>query len=666
MFRPILFFVFLCSTSLWSQQLVINELDPDTPSIDDKEFIELKSTVPNFSTDGYILVFFNGNNTTLGDNLSYYSIDLNGLTTDINGLLVLGNKLVTPFPQVILSDNLIQNGADAVAIYQSSALNFPEGTPATQTDLVDALVYDTNDTDDTGLLAALGETVQYNDNGTNTNFKSLQRIADGTYVADTPTPRRFNEGGDIPLNTISISTTQTEYIEGVDFTITFTADVNVAADVNFNISLNNVGFTIGDYSGSTDLTIPNGQKTVSTIITLLDDTNNEGDEEMEITFLDLVEPIVPFNNRVIVRVVDNDFTSDVWGTPLNPTYDKVTSTQPVGYYNSLDNLSDNDLRDAIQAIIADPTTVRAQTYADVNDILKTADQNPSNSSQVWLLYKEEGRSKLDLQVTGSGTGKWNREHTFPRSRADYGSIKDDEIADGIDVFWTTNADSLRHGNSDAHALRAADALENSRRSNRNYSNNFVSNEYNGAVNPDNSITKSFRGDVARSVLFIELRYNGLSVINGTPPLPFPRLGEVGDLATLLQWHRDDPVDDFEMNRNNIIYQWQKNRNPLIDQPLLVEYLWGNQIGNLWQQTLSVEAQNELENFSFYPNPTNNKIYFKNLNNTAEFEVFTIDGKKIKTLIIEGNNSVSFDLSSGLYLLKVTENEKSTTHKIIIK
>ena len=50
MFRPILFFVFLCSTSLWSQQLVINELDANDLSIDNEEFIELKSSVPNFST----------------------------------------------------------------------------------------------------------------------------------------------------------------------------------------------------------------------------------------------------------------------------------------------------------------------------------------------------------------------------------------------------------------------------------------------------------------------------------------------------------------------------------------------------------------------------------------------------------------------------------------
>lgn len=53
----------LVSGLSWSQVLLINELDPDTPSIDTHEFIELKSQTPNFSTDGYILVFFNGSSS---------------------------------------------------------------------------------------------------------------------------------------------------------------------------------------------------------------------------------------------------------------------------------------------------------------------------------------------------------------------------------------------------------------------------------------------------------------------------------------------------------------------------------------------------------------------------------------------------------------------------
>src|SRR5699024_9054658 len=110
----------------------------------------------------------------------------------------------------------------------------------------------------------------------------------------------------------------------------------------------------------------------------------------------------------------------------------------------------------------------AQTYSDVIDILKEADENPLNSNEVWQVYSETGKPKLDLQVTSNSAGTWNREHTYPRSRAGYYSIEEDEIADGKAIFWPTNADSLRHGNSDAHALRVADSGENSSRSNQDY------------------------------------------------------------------------------------------------------------------------------------------------------------------------------------------------------
>ncbi len=58
-------------------QIVINELDCDTPSIDDKEFVELKSDIPNFSLNGYVVVFFNG--SASGGNTSYLAIDLMGI-----------------------------------------------------------------------------------------------------------------------------------------------------------------------------------------------------------------------------------------------------------------------------------------------------------------------------------------------------------------------------------------------------------------------------------------------------------------------------------------------------------------------------------------------------------------------------------------------------------
>ncbi|MBU2940280.1 endonuclease [Lacinutrix sp. C3R15] len=651
----LLVILFVCQFTF--SQIVINELDCDTPSTDDKEFVELKSDTPNFALDGYVLVFFNGSSS--GGDASYFTVALDGYQTDINGLFVIGSDTVVPFPQLLISANTIQNGADAVAIYSGSESDFPEGTVATQTNLIDALVYDTSDSDDAVLMALLGVTEQINE-GSSNNTNSIQRLQDGSYVSTTPTPRADNDGISESYIAITMATDQEQYNEGESFDIVFSTDENVTEDITFSFTLDNYGFNTSDFSGNTTVTIPNGANTVSTTITIINDTFDEGDEELIIKYVNLDWPYIANNNFLKLRVNDDDFTVAPFGTPLNPTYDVVASTQPAGYYDSLDGLADTSLRQALQDIIADPNIVRAQTYADIIDILKEADQNPANSNQVWLVYTEQGRAKLDYQLTSDSNGKWNREHTYPRSRGGFYNIEEDEIADGVDVFWTTKADSLRHGNSDAHALRAVDGPENSSRNNNNYGDPNLGG-YNGPENTDGS----FYGDVARSVLYMAVRYNGLSLVNGYPVDEDANDGTLGDLATLLEWHRNDPPDDFEMNRNNVVYTWQFNRNPFIDQPDLVEYIWGNQIGATWDQELSIAENNELK-VQVYPNPATNKVSINGLLNQAEVEVFSVEGRKIKTYNVNGNSVLHINLSSGMYVFKITSEGKSTFKKIVIQ
>ena len=361
---------------------------------------------------------------------------------------------------------------------------------------------------------------------------------------------------------------------------------------------------------------------------------------------------VSLNNNLRIRAVDNDFHVAAFGTPINPTYGVVASTQPNGYYDPLNGLSGSNLKQAMQDIIAEEGVVRAQTYTDIIDILKEADQNPANSNQVWLVYKEIGRAKLDYQTTSNSIGKWNREHTYPRSRGGFNSIDLDDIADGKNVFWNTTADSLRHGNSDAHALRAADGPENSSRGNQHYG------QYNG---PSGTLGK-FKGDVARSVFYMAIRYNNLAIVNG---FPVSTVGELGDLATLLDWHRNDPPDDFEMNRNNIVYTWQFNRNPFIDYPDLVEYIWGNQVGNAWDPSLSINEVSDL-NIRLYPNPVKDKLYISGIANETLVEVFSVDGRKLSEVVINSDTSLTFNLNNGIYLLKMFSEGKTITKKIVVQ
>lgn len=639
------------------QVLRINELDCDTPSTDDKEFLEIKSATPNFPLDGYVVVFFNG--SASGADMSYLAYDLDGYETDINGLLVMGSTTVSPFPQYIIPLAVIQNGADAVAIYQADEIDFEEPVLAYVDDtLIDVLLYQTNDSDGQGLLSIFSEfnpSIQIINEGANNNTNSIQLDNgnnDNGYLIQTPTPRRLNDGSGIVLNGILITLTQTMYNEGETFDIVFTSEQNVASDLNFTLNFDNGTFNSSDFIGNTSITIPNGTNTAMTTITLLDDTLDEGDEVMVIRLSGLPPTFFAINNSLRIRVVDNDFTIASYGTPINPTYGVVATTQPEGYYDSLDGLADTDLRQAIQNIVAEEGVVRAQTYNDVIDILKEADQNPLNSNEVWLVYKEIGRPKLDYQTGSTSTGKWNREHTYPRSRGGFFSIDLDDIADGKEVYWNTTADSLRHGNSDAHALRAADGPENSSRGNQHYG------QYNGPV----GTLGGFKGDVARSVLYMELRFNGLLVVNGFPE---GTVGELGDLATLLTWHRNDPPDDFEMNRNNVVYTWQFNRNPLIDYPDLVEYIWGNMAGQVWEQPLGiVEVEDSL--IQLYPNPTSGRIYLKGINESPTIEVFSIEGRRISNYKVERSSWIDLSLANGLYILRIASNGKSITKKLIIK
>ena len=190
--KPTFIPFFLMGISFLSAQtLVINEIESDSPGADDAEFIELYSTTPNTNLDGYVLVLFNGN----GDN-SYAAYDLDGYSTDANGYFVIGDSGVTGVMEVFSSSSSsnIQNGPDAVALYQANDTDFPNNTPVTTTNLIFAVVYGNNDIDDVGLLSGLGETIQY-DEGTGGNgaTNSLQRQADGSFKAGAPSPNTINQ-----------------------------------------------------------------------------------------------------------------------------------------------------------------------------------------------------------------------------------------------------------------------------------------------------------------------------------------------------------------------------------------------------------------------------------------------------------------------------------------
>ena len=160
--------------------LVISELDCDTEGADSAEFVEILNTgleLYDFFLNPVVLVFFNGDKE---NDPSYRAVDLEG-TLNSGGVLVVGGPNVSPVPDIAMGSGFIQNGADAVALYPGKATDWANGSAAAG-GYIDALVYDTDETDDSGLLAIFDvlDGIQVNENTKgNKDFDSIQRIEAG-------------------------------------------------------------------------------------------------------------------------------------------------------------------------------------------------------------------------------------------------------------------------------------------------------------------------------------------------------------------------------------------------------------------------------------------------------------------------------------------------------
>lgn len=106
---------------------------------------------------------------------------------------------------------------------------------------------------------------------------------------------------------------------------------------------------------------------------------------------------------------------------------------------------------------------------------------------------------------------------------------------------------------------------------------------------------SDKGDIARCVFYMMARYNDLAggetVSSAEPNLEIrndvssfsssgytstsSNTGKIGILQDSLEWNKMDPVDSFEIHRNNLLFNnYSFNRNPFIDFPQWADYIWG--------------------------------------------------------------------------------------------
>ncbi|WP_199350978.1 endonuclease [Haliangium ochraceum] len=227
---------------------------------------------------------------------------------------------------------------------------------------------------------------------------------------------------------------------------------------------------------------------------------------------------------------------------------------------------------------------------DVWDVMTAADEALDTPGMVRDIY----RNALFPQIA-SGNDFYDREHTWPKS-----------VGFPRDVV-------ANYPYTDVHHLFPADSRYNSTKSNKYFDDcgatcqELVTEDDGVAgggsgVYPGNSnwtagagvdgrweAWRGRRGDVARAMFYMDLRYEG--GVHGVTGVAEPDLrltddlgriessttnqpiAYMGRLSTLLRWHREDPVDEAERVRNDIVASFQGNRNPFIDHPAWVRCMF---------------------------------------------------------------------------------------------
>lgn len=527
-----------------AQTVFINELHYDNDGTDVNERVEIVGPAGT-SLSGWRVVLYNG-----ADGLVYQTVNLSGsLGNQCNGYGTLAFNVTG-----------IQNGApDGLALVNAagSVVEFLsyEGVftarngPANGRRSVDI-----------GVSEGVGVT----------GSQSLQRRGSGTTAGSfsfaAPSTASFgacNSGQSFPAPDLAptlVSTNPANNATGVP------VEANLLLSFSEPVSLGAGAFAISCASGARSATWTRSGNLIT-----LDPTANFGALE-----------------QCTLSLTGNAIT-DLDGTPTpmagNATITFRTGGAIAGYYNGVNTTSASALRTSLHAIIDDHTRFPyTASSTDTWDILDRADQDPLNSGRVLDVYKNAVYAKA-----AGGNNFYNREHSWPKSLG----------------FPNDAWDNYPY--TDTHMLMVSDISYNADRGNLPFGNcsgtaelfpTLVYNGSGGSTQPNKrcggywEVWAKRRGDIARAMFYMDVRYEGGThgVTGAAEPdlrltdnasLIQPTSGNasvayMGLLSVLLQWHQQDPVDEAERLRNEVIYSYQKNRNPFIDHPQWAACLYQNQ------------------------------------------------------------------------------------------
>lgn len=221
----------------------------------------------------------------------------------------------------------------------------------------------------------------------------------------------------------------------------------------------------------------------------------------------------------------------------------------MSYYKEAEGLTGSALKTKLRSIISANTKSISYSsgLASSTTGLPYTDADPSNSNNIILFYGH-------VSVKNVVNTNWNREHVWPKSLGWF-----DKTGAGCDI----------------HHIRPENISVNSTRG------NYLMGEVTGGkavTYPDGTIAGYVgsgkfepndvsKGDVARIYLYMMIRYSQTDS-------SYKVTNAIESVELLLKWHKEDPVDELEIIRNNRAYEVQGNRNPFIDYPEFAEMIFG--------------------------------------------------------------------------------------------
>ena len=291
---------------------------------------------------------------------------------------------------------------------------------------------------------------------------------------------------------------------------------------------------------------------------------------------------------------------------------------PAGYYYKANHKCGSQLLDALNDICSNGTFLG---YG-------------SGEGYTW-----QGFYYTDRQADGSVIDMYS---DIVRYQHDFNSVEGLHIEHSLPKSWWGSLENYAY--RDLHHLFPADGTTNSTKNNLPLGevtsatfDNGVSkigktNLYGGSTKcfePDDE----FKGDFARAYFYISTTYNELSSLWQSPMMTNSTYPVWTDeaLDLLLKWHRQDPVSDKELRRQEAVYLIQHNRNPFIDYPEMVEHIWGN------HQTTAFTLPKETRPFLSSP-----QAWTK-----IEFPTSYVDASVSQTIRFEGanfTNNIMFKLA----------------------